>query len=166
MHSSPVFDDKRLQELVREKERESVTTSSSHVANTVGHVKQSLMLKMDRFTARKQDYQPERNVVVNKIEAEDSLEKLKEEEARKERERANRKRLEEIQQRYSRNKEEDKYNPDYYFCVCGTNRRSVHRVPLHTSVNTAGIHELIVVLHDAIVESSVCIPNIDHGLRD
>ena len=97
MDSSPVFDDKRLQELVREKERESVTTSSSHVANTVGHVKQSLMLKMDRFTARKQDYQPERNVVVNKIETEDSLEKLKEEEARKERERANRKRLEEIQ---------------------------------------------------------------------
>ena len=141
MPSAPVFDDKRLQELVREKERESATTSSSHVANAVGHVKQSLMLKMDRFTARKQDYQPERNVVVNMIEAEDSLEKLKEEEARKERERANRKRLEEIQQRYRRNKEEDQYNPDYYCPVCGTNTPlSIHRVPLHTSVNTTRIH--------------------------
>ena len=151
MNSSPVFDEKRLQELVREKERESVTTSSSHVANAVGHVKQSLMLKMDRFTARKQDYQPERNVVIKTIEAEDSLEKLKEEEARKEREKANRKRLAEIQQRYSRNKEEDKYNPDYYLCVCGTNTQSIHRVPLHASVNTTRIHNLIIILHDPII---------------
>ena len=113
-----MFDDKRLQELVRERERESVTTSSSHATSSVGHVKNSLMLKMDRFTARKKDYQPERNVVVNIIDADDSFEKMKEEEERKQKEKANRKRLEEIQQRYSRDPNEDQYNPDYYSCDC------------------------------------------------
>ena len=91
--------------------------SDGHASN-VGHVKQSLMLKMDRFTARKEDYVPEKPVIVKTIEVEDSLAKAKAEEERKKKEAENKKRLEAIQRMYSRDKEEDGYNRDYYSCVC------------------------------------------------
>lgn len=114
--TSGLFDEKRLAELAREKERQAAV-SDGHASN-VGHVKQSLMLKMDRFTARKEDYVPEKPVIVKTIEVEDSLAKAKAEEERKKKEAENKKRLEAIQRMYSRDKEEDGYNRDYYSCVC------------------------------------------------
>ena len=107
-----MFDEKRLVELAREKERQAAV-SDGHGGN-VGHVKYSLLLKMDRFTARKEDSAPEKPVIVNTIEAEDSLLKAKEEEERKRKEAESKKRLAAIQKMYTRNKEEDEYNRDYY----------------------------------------------------
>ena len=107
-----MFDEKRLVELAREKERQAAV-SDGHSGN-VGHVKYSLLLKMDRFTARKEDSTPEKPVIVNTIEAEDSLLKAKEEEERKRKEAESKKRLAAIQKMYTRNKEEDEYNRDYY----------------------------------------------------
>ena len=54
------------------------------------------------------------DTIVNTIEAEDSLLKAKEEEERKRKEAESKKRLAVIQKMYTRNKEEDEYNRDYY----------------------------------------------------
>ena len=110
--SNTKFDDQKLAELARERERNAVVTSG-RAASSVGHVKQSLMLKMDKFTTVKTDDVPERNVVVKKLEVADSVEKMRAEAERKKREEENRKRLEAIQRMYTKNQNDDKYNHDY-----------------------------------------------------
>ena len=87
------MDDRKLQAVARERERNAVVTSG-RAATAVGHVKNSLMLRMDTFT----------NV---KVEAE-----------RKKREEENRKRLEAIQKMYLKKTEDDAYNNDYVLPVC------------------------------------------------
>ena len=115
---SSMFDEKRLEELVREKEK-NAAVSNGRVHTTVKDVKQSMTMEMDRFTTRKEDYQPERNVVVKTIQVNDSVDKLRAERERKEREENYKKRMEQIRKMYSRDKREDKYNQDYsYCCVC------------------------------------------------
>ena len=115
---SSMFDEKRLEELVREKEK-NAAVSNGRVHTPVKDVKQSMTMKMDRFTTRKEDYQPERNVVVKTIQVNDSVDKLRAERERKEREENYKKRMEQIRKMYSRDKREDKYNQDYsYCCVC------------------------------------------------
>ena len=54
------------------------------------------------------------DTIVNTIEAEDSLLKATVEEERKRKEAESKKRLAAIQKMYTRNKEEDEYNRDYY----------------------------------------------------
>lgn len=110
--SNAMFDDQKLAELARERERNAVVTTG-RAASTVGHVKQSLMLKMDKFTTVKTDDVPERNVVVKKLEVADSVERMRAETERKKREEENRKRLEAIQRMYTKNQGDDKYNHDY-----------------------------------------------------
>ncbi|KAK8809068.1 hypothetical protein WA171_001194 [Blastocystis sp. BT1] len=105
-----MFDDQKLAELARERERNAVVTSG-RAASSVGHVKQSLMLKMDKFTTVKTDDVPERNVVVKKLEVADSVEKMRAEAERKKREEENRKRLEAIQRMYTKNQNDDKVDP-------------------------------------------------------
>ena len=74
-----------------------------------------MTMKMDRFTTRKEDYQPERNVVVKTIQVNDSVDTLRAERERKEREENYKKRMEQIRKMYSRDKREDKYNQDYSY---------------------------------------------------
>ncbi|KAK8802431.1 hypothetical protein WA588_005400, partial [Blastocystis sp. NMH] len=106
------LDDRKLQAVARERERNAVVTSG-RAATAVGHVKNSLMLRMDTFTNVKVEPEPERNVIVKTIDAADSVEKMRVEAERKKREEENRKRLEAIQKMYLKKTEDDAYNNDY-----------------------------------------------------
>lgn len=103
------LDDRKLQAVARERERNAVVTSG-RAATAVGHVKNSLMLRMDTFTNVKVEPEPERNVIVKTIDAADSVEKMRVEAERKKREEENRKRLEAIQKMYLKKTEDDAYN--------------------------------------------------------
>ena len=111
------LDDRKLQAVARERERNAVVTSG-RAATAVGHVKNSLMLRMDTFTNVKVEPEPERNVIVKTIDAADSVEKMRVEAERKKREEENRKRLEAIQKMYLKKTEDDAYNNDYVLPVC------------------------------------------------
>ena len=103
--------------MARERERNAVVTSG-RAATAVGHVKNSLMLRMDTFTNVKVEPESERNVIVKTIDAADSVEKMRVEAERKKREEENRKRLEAIQKMYLKKTEDDAYNNDYVLPVC------------------------------------------------
>ena len=122
--------------MVRERERQAAVTDGK--ASNVGHVKQSLMLKLDRFTSRKQDFSPERNVVVKKLDLEDSVDHMKAEEERKQREKENKRRLEAIQRMYKRDESMDQYNRDYLLYIC-SNRR-IQSIPLYASMHSLGFY--------------------------
>lgn len=108
-----MFDDKKLAEMVRQREQNAVT-STGRSSTSVNHVKQSMMLKLDRFTTVKTDtLLPSKNVVVKKVEFADSVEKARAEAERKRRENTNRKRLEDIQRKYQRSDKDDEFNQDY-----------------------------------------------------
>ena len=101
LSTTDLFDDKKLAEMVRQREQNAVTSSTSHAASSVNHIKQSMMLKLDRFTALKTDQMlPSKNVVVKKVELADSVEKARAEAERKRREESNRKRLDDLQRKY------------------------------------------------------------------
>ena len=102
------MDDRKLQAVARERERNAVVTSG-RAATAVGHVK---------FTNVKVEPEPERNVIVKTIDAADSVEKMRVEAERKKREEENRKRLEAIQKMYLKKTEDDAYNNDYVLPVC------------------------------------------------
>lgn len=118
MISTSLFDEKKLEELVREKEQRAAV-SNGRMPTGVKDVKQSMTLKMDRFTRRKEEYEPERKVIVNTIQASDSVDVARAEAERKRREEDYKRRMEQIRKMYSRDKGEDKYNQDYsYYIVC------------------------------------------------
>jgi len=101
LSTTDLFDDKKLAEMVRQREQNAITSSTSHVASSVNHVKQSMMLKLDRFTVVKTDQMlPAKNVVVKRVELADSVEKARAEAERKRKEENNRKRLDELQRKY------------------------------------------------------------------
>ena len=113
-----MFDDKKLAEMVREKEQRAAV-SDGRMPVMSKDIRQSMSLKMDRFTSRKEDYQPQKNVVINTIQANDSVDAMKAEQERKRREEDYKRRMEQIRNMYSRDKSQDQYNQDYsYFYVC------------------------------------------------
>lgn len=117
-----MFDDKKLEELVREKEQRAAV-SDGRMPVMSRDVKQSMTLKMDRFTSRKEDYEPQRNVVVNTIQVSDSMDALRAEQDRKRREEDYKRRMEQIRKMYSRDKTQDKYNQDYSYSFVWKNKQ-------------------------------------------
>ena len=105
-----MLDDKQLTELVKEREKQAAV-GDGKAAAYVKDVKRSMALKMDRFTNRKQEVEPEKKVV-NIIQSDDPI---RAENERKRREEEYRKRISQIRSKYSRDKSEDKYNRDYSY---------------------------------------------------